>query len=146
MVRSPERNYLRAWREHRHMTQAELAEKVDTTGAVISLLESGQRGLSDKWLRKLAEALGTRPGHLLEVHPGETPNDIMYIWNDISAENQPTARNVLMAFTRGAPAKPAEPAPQPAAEVAGRITRTRGRKAGSPQAKEAKAGGDGETP
>jgi len=125
------------------MTQAELAEKVDTTGAVISLLESGQRGLSDKWLRKLAEALGTRPGHLLEVHPGETPNDIMDIWNDISAENQPTARNVLMAFTRGAPANAA---PQAEAEVAGRITRTRGRKASSPQAKDAKAGGGGETP
>ena len=125
------------------MTQAELAEKVDTTGAVISLLESGQRGLSDKWLRKLAEALGTRPGHLLEVHPGETPNDIMDIWNDISAENQPTARNVLMAFTRGAPANAAPPAE---AEVAGRITRTRGRKASSPQAKDAKAGGGGETP
>ncbi len=76
MVRSNERNYLRAWREHRGLTQAKLAEAVGTTGAVISLLESGERGLSDKWLRKLAPVLRTRPGHLLEVDPADVDDDL----------------------------------------------------------------------
>ena len=65
-------NNLRAWREHRGLTQDQLAEKVGTAGNVIGLLESGERGLSDKWLRKLAPALGTRPGFLLD----HDPNDI----------------------------------------------------------------------
>ena len=38
-------NFLRSWREHRGLTQGQLAEMVGTTGSVISLLESGARGL-----------------------------------------------------------------------------------------------------
>ena len=98
MVRSHERNYLRAWREHRHLTQAKLAEAVGTTGAVISLLESGERGLSDKWLRKLAPVLGTRPGHLLEVDPNAQDDDILDIWADIPEERRNQARDVLKTF------------------------------------------------
>ena len=98
MVRSPERNFLRAWREHRRLTQAKLAEAVGTTGAVISLLESGDRGLSDKWLRRLAPVLGTRPGHLLEVDPNDVSTDILDIWADIPEDRREQARDVLKAF------------------------------------------------
>lgn len=98
MVRSKERNYLRAWREHRGLTQARLAEAVGTTGAVISLLESGERGLSDKWLRKLAPVLGTRPGHLLEIDPNQLDDDILEIWSDIPEERRDQARDVLKTF------------------------------------------------
>jgi transcriptional regulator with XRE-family HTH domain len=98
MVRTPERNFLRAWREHRRLTQAKLAEAVGTTGAVISLLESGDRGLSDKWLRRLAPVLGTRPGHLLEVDPNDVSTDILDIWADIPEDRREQARDVLKAF------------------------------------------------
>jgi transcriptional regulator with XRE-family HTH domain len=98
MVRSSERNFLRAWREHRRLTQAKLAEAVGTTGAVISLLESGDRGLSDKWLRRLAPVLGTRPGHLLEVDPNDVSTDILDIWADIPEDRREQARDVLKAF------------------------------------------------
>jgi transcriptional regulator with XRE-family HTH domain len=100
MVRSNERNYLRAWREHRGLTQARLAEAVGTTGAVISLLESGERGLSDKWLRKLAPVLGTRPGHLLEVDPEDADDDLLQIWEAIPEERRDQARDVLKTFAR----------------------------------------------
>ena len=98
MVRVPQRNFLRAWREHRRMTQAKLAEAVGTSGAVISLLESGDRGLSDKWLRQLAPVLGTRPGHLLEVDPNDVSTDILDIWADIPEDRREQARDVLKAF------------------------------------------------
>lgn len=35
-------NNLRAWREHRQMTQEELAEKIDTTANVIHQLETAE--------------------------------------------------------------------------------------------------------
>lgn len=98
MARSPERNYLRAWREHRGLTQSKLAEAVGTTGAVISLLESGDRGLGDKWLRKLAPVLGTREGHLLTLDPSDLSNDILEIWADIPEDRRDQARDVLRAF------------------------------------------------
>lgn len=67
----PATNHLRAWREYRHLSQIQLGEKIGTTGNVIGHLEAGERTLSDKWLNKLAPALGTRPGFLLEFAPGD---------------------------------------------------------------------------
>jgi len=102
MVRSNQPNYLRAWREFRGLTQAKLAETAGTTGAVISLLESGERGLSDKWLRILAPILGTRPGHLLEVDPHDVDTDILEIWADIPEDRKSQARAVLQTFIQKA--------------------------------------------
>lgn len=98
------KNFLREWREHRRMTQAALAEKVGTTGAVISLLESGHRGLTHKWLNKLADALGTRPGHILEIDPNDSDGDLLEIWAHVPDESRPLAKNVLRTFTRETPA------------------------------------------
>ncbi|SRR5258706_9280896 len=98
MPRNPERNYLKAWREHRRMTQAQLAEMVDTTGAVISLLESGDRRLSDKWLRRIAPALGIPVGYLLEQHPDNVQPDILEVWAEIPESSRKQALDVLKAF------------------------------------------------
>jgi len=61
-------------------------------------LESGDRGLSDKWLRKIAPVLGTRPGHLLEVDPDGVSDDILDIWAEIPEERRDQARDVLRTF------------------------------------------------
>jgi transcriptional regulator with XRE-family HTH domain len=98
MVRTREPNFLRAWREYRGLTQAKLAEAVDTTGAVISLLEAGERGLSDKWLRRLAPVLGTTPGNLLDMDPHDVDHDIFEIINSMSKEMQEQAKSVLIAL------------------------------------------------
>ena len=100
------------------MTQAKLAEAVGTTGAVISLLESGDRGLSDKWLRVLAPVLGTRPGHLLEVDPADVSTDILDIWADIPEERRQQARDVLATFR--AHDEVEKPAPQVVENLASR--------------------------
>lgn len=91
-------NLLKAWREHRRMTLAELAEKVGTTHSVIWLLESGERKLSPKWLYRLGEALEISPGWLLDHHPDDLPSDIAEIWGQIPASQHQTVRDVLMAF------------------------------------------------
>lgn len=93
-------NHLRAWREFRGMTQAELGEAVDTTGAVISLLESGDRGLSDKWLRKLAPALRTKPGILLDYDPNELSTAILEVWAEIPDERKAQAIEILQTFKK----------------------------------------------
>ena len=100
MPKNPEVNHLKAWREYRGLTQAKLAEMIGTTGPVISLLEAGERRLSDKWLMKLAPALQTRPGHLLEMDPADVDNDINEIWLKIPQEHHDQAREVLKTFLR----------------------------------------------
>lgn len=81
-------NHLRAWREFRGLSQAELAERVGTNQNMIGYLETGERGLSAKWLRKLAAVLGTQPGHLLEHDPSTLPTDIVEIWFNATLEER----------------------------------------------------------
>lgn len=81
-------NHLRAWREFRGLSQAELAERVGTNQNMIGYLETGERGLSAKWLRKLAPALQTQPGHILEHDPTTLPTDIVEIWFNASPDER----------------------------------------------------------
>jgi transcriptional regulator with XRE-family HTH domain len=96
-------NYLRDWRDFRKLTQEDLAAMVDTSVSVISMLESGQRGLSAKWLRRLAPALQTTPGFLLEHNPYDLPNDILDIWNRAQPEQKEQIKalaETVIAFRR----------------------------------------------
>ena len=98
MPRDPVRNYLKAWRDFRGMTQAKLAEAIGTTGAVISLIEAGERRLSDKWADRIAPVLGTRAGFLFDTDPNSLDTDILEIWTEIPEERREQAREVLKTF------------------------------------------------
>ena len=93
-------NNLRAWREFRGLTQDELAALVGTNGSVISLLESGTRGLSLKWLQKLAPALKTKPDIILDHDPNELDNSILEIWASIPDNLKELARENMQTFAR----------------------------------------------
>lgn len=82
------------------MTQEDLAEAVDTKASVISLLENGNRRLSDKWAYRLAPALRARPGWLLDFDPNTVPTDILDLWAEIPDESKPQARSILETFRR----------------------------------------------
>ena len=94
-------NHLKAWREFRQLSQEALAEKVATTASQISMLESGERGLSAKWLRKLAPILGTTPGHLLDHDPASIDTDVFDIWVGIDERDRSKALRVLRALKTG---------------------------------------------
>lgn len=93
-------NKLKAWREFRGLSQDELAARVDTTKSVISLWENDKRSLSDKVLRRLAVALDTQPGHLLDVDPEELDNDIIDIWTRLGAGDRAQAAKILRTFLK----------------------------------------------
>jgi transcriptional regulator with XRE-family HTH domain len=80
------------------MTQAKLAEAIGTTGAVISLIEAGERRLSDKWAHRIAPVLKTRAGFLFDTDPNDLDTDILEIWTDIPEDRKDQAREVLKAF------------------------------------------------
>ena len=144
MARTREPNFLRAWREYRGLTQAKLAEAVDTTGAVISLLEAGERGLSDKWLRRLAPVLGTTPGNLLDMDPHDVDHDIFEIFNSMSKEMQEQAKSILRALRGDAPT-PSPPPPKVAEPPSGTIKRGK-KDAESEKTQQPKSRRGGKTP
>lgn len=98
-------NNLKAWREYRAMSQTELARQVGTTGAVISLLESGDRQLSTKWLHRLAPVLKIRPGFLVDYDPRKLDTSTLELIETASAiaeEDRATAIKVLKGFLKSA--------------------------------------------
>ncbi len=74
-------NNLQAWRRFRGMSLEELANAVGTNANQIGYLETGERGLSLKWLRRLAPALKINVGWLAEHDPRDLPPDIIEIWS-----------------------------------------------------------------
>jgi transcriptional regulator with XRE-family HTH domain len=93
-------NNLRAWREHRRMSQEELAEKIGTTAGMISHLETGERGLSAKWLRRLAAALNTTPGHVLDLDLRNMDAEVFDFWDRASQAQRRTIVEVTRAIVR----------------------------------------------
>lgn len=92
---------LKAWRKHRRMTQQELADKVEppTTKSVIAALENGQNGLSEKWLRRLAPALGTTAGRLLEFAPDDVDSQWSEATGNVPPDQRPRAIRLLKALS-----------------------------------------------
>lgn len=81
-------NHLAEWREFRRLTQTGLADLVGANANMISYLESGERGLSAKWLRRLAPALDTTPGMLLDHHPDDVSAEIVDLWIQASPQQK----------------------------------------------------------
>lgn len=63
------RHFIKEWRKFRGLTQAELAESLDTTAASISRIENLEQGYTQDFLEACADALGTHPGVLLMRAP-----------------------------------------------------------------------------
>lgn len=93
-------NYLREWRTFRKLSQAQLAERVGTNANMIQYLETGERGLSAKWLRKLAPALETTAGMILDHDPHELDSDILEIWGNASTREKRQISEVARALVK----------------------------------------------
>ncbi len=102
MAKRESENHLQAWRKFRRLTQQQLADAVEppTTKQVIQALESGQNGLSDKWLRRLAPALGTTPGYLLDYDPDSIDAELIEAAREASkGGKRDQVLSILKTFT-----------------------------------------------
>jgi transcriptional regulator with XRE-family HTH domain len=61
----PIRWYVREWRAAKGLTQAQLANRLDTSSGVVSDLENGKRRMNEAWMAEIAWALGVEPADLL---------------------------------------------------------------------------------
>lgn len=63
------RTFIAKWREFRGLSQEELADRMGTTGATVSRVESGKTPYSQDFLESAAEALGCAPADLISRDP-----------------------------------------------------------------------------
>jgi transcriptional regulator with XRE-family HTH domain len=91
-------NHLRAWREYRGFTVAELAKKSGLGVQTITELESGAMDVSGKLLRALADALSTMQGHILDFDPNDADPSIFDTVRSIPKERRGQALEILKTF------------------------------------------------
>lgn len=69
MTKATAKNWIRELRQKLGLSAKNLAERVDTTEATISRIESGKQNLSQTWLQKISQALGVHIAALLDEGP-----------------------------------------------------------------------------
>ncbi len=94
------KNFLRAWREFRGLTQEQVAAQVKppTNASVLSLLENQGRDLSNGWMHRLAPVLKVRPGWLADVDPYSEEARLWMAWQGIPEGDKPRGIAVLEAL------------------------------------------------
>lgn len=70
------KHFVREWRQHRKLTQQQLADAIGTTPATISRIEKGGMPYIQDTLEPIAVALRTTPAALISRRPGENDQDL----------------------------------------------------------------------
>jgi transcriptional regulator with XRE-family HTH domain len=80
MLKARRKTFIREWRSHRHLTQEQLAERVDMSPGNLSLIERGLQNYTQDTLESLANALQCDPADLLMRNPLDA-EAIWSIWD-----------------------------------------------------------------
>ena len=93
----PLRHYLKEWRTHKHLTQQQLADRLDTSKDQISRFENNQRKMTTIAASEFAEALGIDPFDIFH-HPDTPSADALL--RDTSPRIREQAVTVLKALLK----------------------------------------------
>lgn len=93
-------HFLRPWRLFRELTEEDLAGALSVPLSVLAGWESGAQDMSEKWLRRAAEALKTTPGAILDVDPRAVPPSLLDLWLD-TAKHQRRVMDVAQQVRTG---------------------------------------------
>lgn len=74
------RTFIKEWRKFRHLTQEQLAERVDMSHGNVSLIERGLQNYTQETLEAFADALRCEPADLLMRDPTD-PEAIWSLWD-----------------------------------------------------------------
>lgn len=92
------RHFIRQWRKHRHLTLEQLAERVDTTHATLSRIETGKMAYTQPLLERLADELRTDPASLIMRDPTD-PEGLWSIWDQLTVPEREQGAALLRVLT-----------------------------------------------
>jgi transcriptional regulator with XRE-family HTH domain len=88
------KTYFKEWRLDRGLTQQRLADRMNTTKANISRIESGKQAYTQDYLEACADALNTDPASLIMRDPSD-PAAIWSLWE----QAKPAQRQQIVRAT-----------------------------------------------
>jgi transcriptional regulator with XRE-family HTH domain len=92
-----QRHFIREWRKHRGLTQEKLADRIGTTKASISRIETGEQPYTQDFLEAAADALMAEPGSLVMRNPLD-PDGPWSVWDDLPPAQRKQALRLLRAL------------------------------------------------
>lgn len=92
-------NYIKAWREARFWTVAELAEAIEADAAYVSGVEAGEIPLSPKVLERFAKAFGVKPGRL-KNDPADVNHEAAEIFSAIDPADRSRVLDMMRVFKK----------------------------------------------
>lgn len=90
-------HFIREWREHRGLTQERLADRLGTSKASLSRIETGKQPYTQDVLEAVAGALGCQAADLLMRNPLD-PEAPWTIWEQLKPVQRQQAIRVLKAL------------------------------------------------
>lgn len=93
LTAKPRRVFFREWREHRDLTQDQLAELLGTNKSAVSKMETGKSRYNQSSLEAWGRALRCEPSALISRLP--TEDDVDYLFRRASAERQRIVLDIL---------------------------------------------------
>ena len=98
------RHFLKEWREHKGLSQDDLAALIDTSKSTISGFENS-RELSQSWLWRIATALRIPPGYILQYDPKSIDMDILELWVAVPEDERAVVKRQIEALGATNPRK-----------------------------------------
>lgn len=93
------RTFIKQWREHRGLTQAQLSGRVGISEPHLSLIENGKRQYTQETLEALADALSTDAASLLIRDPSQ--DDALWtIWDGLEPAQKRQAFTIIDALKK----------------------------------------------
>lgn len=89
-------HFIKQWREYRGLTQEQLAERLNSSKASISRIETGDQPYTQDFLEACADALLTDPASLIMRDPSRED----FIWT-VWDQAKPGERKKIEAAVRG---------------------------------------------
>ena len=91
---------IRQWRHYRGMTLETVAERINMTPGLVSLVERGLRGYTQDTVEALASALRTDPAGLLTRDPTD-PKAIWGIWEKAKPTQRKQITEMAIKIVKG---------------------------------------------
>lgn len=94
------KHFLRHWRKFKGYTLEQVADRIGTTHATLSRIETGKMPYNEPMLEALAEIYGTEPASLLMRDPTD-PEGMWSIWDQLNPSERVQAVQVLKVIQGG---------------------------------------------
>jgi transcriptional regulator with XRE-family HTH domain len=92
-----QRQYFRAWRAYRGLTQDQLAERIGIARSYLSKIERGDRRYDQHFLEAAADALRCEPANLINIDP-TGPDSLWSVWEQLSPPERKQAFAIIKAI------------------------------------------------